>query len=193
MDDSSPPPKVSLMSVIAPEYCLPDPVELTLTSNLLTVTDDKGNIVFKVKPSMFSFSDKHVLIDPAGNHLVSMRQKIFSAHGRWEVYRGDSSSDQDYLFSVKNFEVFLASNTKEDVCDFKIKGSWSDLSCVVYREESSDIVAKVHTKHSAESEVPGQDTFMVTVYPHVDYAFIVSLLVVLNEVEAVRRSMPSGG
>ncbi|KAI3847172.1 hypothetical protein MKX03_019265, partial [Papaver bracteatum] len=54
----------------------------------------------------------------------------FSLLGRWKVYRGDSTGSKDLLFTVReskffqlktNLDVFLASNTAEDVCDFKIK------------------------------------------------------------------------
>jgi hypothetical protein len=40
-------------------------------------------------------------------------------------------------------DVFLASNKKEDVCDFKVKGSWLERSCIVYAGESNNIVAQV--------------------------------------------------
>jgi hypothetical protein len=75
-----------------------------------------------------------------------------TAHRRWKVFRGDSSHDKDFLFSVKKssllqvktkLDVFLASNTKEDVCDFKIEGSWFERSCTIYAGDSSTIVAQV--------------------------------------------------
>lgn len=40
-------------------------------------------------------------------------------------------------------DVFLAGNTKEDVCDFKVRGSWLERSCIVYAGESNNIVAQV--------------------------------------------------
>ncbi|KAL5714551.1 hypothetical protein ACHQM5_016495 [Ranunculus cassubicifolius] len=190
------------IAVIAPQFCAPYPVDLTVMRKLLAVTegnfavtDINGNIMFKVKGAMFSLRDKRVLLDAAGNPLVTMQQKILSAHRRWEVYRGDSSSDKDLLFTVRkssmvqfktHLDVFLASNTRESVCDFKIKGSWLERSCVVYLGESSNIVAQMHRKHSVQSVVLGKDTFMVTVYPHVDYAFIVALVVILNEINEDR-------
>ncbi|KAE9447557.1 hypothetical protein C3L33_20540, partial [Rhododendron williamsianum] len=44
----------------------------------------------------------------------------------------------------------------------------------------------MHRKHSVQSIVLGKDTFSVTVYPHVDYAFIVALVVVLEEINEDR-------
>ena len=83
----------------------------------------------------------------------SARFQILTAHRRWKVFRGDASDDKNLLFSVKKssliqfktkLDVFLASNTKEDVCDFKIEGSWFERSCTVYAGDSSTIVAQVH-------------------------------------------------
>ncbi|KAF5201298.1 Lurp-one-related, partial [Thalictrum thalictroides] len=68
-----------------------------------------------------------------------------------------------------------------------IKGNWFERSCIVYRGDSTNIVAQMHKKHSVQSIVLGKDTFMVTVYPHVDYAFIVALIVILNEINEDRN------
>ena len=73
-------------------------------------------------------------------------------HDRWQAFRGDSSDPNDLIFTLKRssliqfrtkLDVFLASNTSEQVCDFKIKGSWLERSCVVYAGESDNIVAQV--------------------------------------------------
>lgn len=75
-----------------------------------------------------------------------------SAHDQWQVFRGESTELKDLIFSVKKssvfqlktkLDVFLANNTKEEVCDFKVKGSWFERSCVVYAGESLNIVAQV--------------------------------------------------
>ncbi|KAK6279602.1 hypothetical protein POUND7_019869 [Theobroma cacao] len=74
-----------------------------------------------------------------------------SSHDKWQAFRGDSTESSDLIFTVKQssmfqlktkLDVFLANNTKEDVCDFKIKGGWSERSCVIYAGESSTIVAQ---------------------------------------------------
>lgn len=111
-------------------------------------------------------------------------------------------------------DVFLAANTKEDVFDFKIKGSWFERSCIIYGPDGKTIIAQVikmfiesfvffclvlkmlklfflmglqmHKHHTAQSLLLGKDTFGVTVYPHVDYAFIVALVVILYEINEDR-------
>lgn len=74
--------------------------------------------------------------------------KILTTHRRWQVYKGDS---KDLLFSAKKsgvvqlkteLDVFLASNTKEDTHDFKVKGSFKERSCTVYTRENT-IIAQV--------------------------------------------------
>lgn len=41
---------------------------------------------------------------------------------------------------------------------------------------------QMHKKHTVQSIALGKDTFVVTVYPNVDYAFIVALIVILHEI-----------
>ncbi|KAL6132990.1 hypothetical protein ACLB2K_065227 [Fragaria x ananassa] len=44
----------------------------------------------------------------------------------------------------------------------------------------------MHKKHDVKSALFGRDSFAVTVYPHVDYAFITSVVVVLHEINMDR-------
>lgn len=78
--------------------------------------------------------------------------QIMSAHDRWQIFRGGSVEAKDLIFSVKRssmiqfktkLHVFLANNTKEDVCDYRIEGSWSERSCVIYAGESNTVIAQV--------------------------------------------------
>ncbi|MBA0798227.1 hypothetical protein Gohar_008840, partial [Gossypium harknessii] len=155
---SSSQPLANPVSIISSHFCAPYPIDLAIIRNVLTisdgsfvVTDINGNIVFKVKGAFLSVHDRRVLLDGAGNPIVTLKQKLMSAHDRWQVFKGDSTDSSDLLFSAKRssmfqlktkLDVFLANNTKEEVCDFKVKGSWLERSCVVYAGESSTIVAQ---------------------------------------------------
>ena len=84
--------------------------------------------------------------------ITLMASQILSAHRRWQVFRGESTDSKDLLFSVKKsrllqfkteLHVIMASNTNEEACDFKIKGSYFERSCTVYLGESNSIVAQV--------------------------------------------------
>lgn len=194
--------------VVGKQFTAPYPIDLTIVRKMMTisegnfgVTDANGNILFKVKGKFFSFRARRVLLDAAGNPIVSFQRKIMSMHSTWKVYRGDSKDSRDLLFTVRKsslfqfktqLDVFLASNTSKDNRDFKIKGSWFEKSCTIYAGKSSNVIAQMHRKHSFSSIVLGKDKFAVTVYPHVDYAFIVSLIVILEEINEEGKNNGGG-
>ncbi|KAK4782834.1 hypothetical protein SAY86_007208 [Trapa natans] len=196
--ESSYPPMAQPVSVINPAFCVPYVVELTVARKLIAltdgnflVTDVSGTIIFKVKGAHFSLHDRRVLYDANGRPLATLRQKTFSAHGRWQVFRGESSDSKDMIFSAKKssliqfkteLDVFLAANTKEDAPDFKLKGSWLDRSCTIFTGNNSTIIAQMHKKHTLQSVVLGRDTFSLTVYPNIDHAFISALIVIFEEI-----------
>jgi hypothetical protein len=43
---------------------------------------------------------------------------------------------------------------------------------------------QMHKKHTVQSILIGKDNFSVTVYPNIDYAFIVALIVILDDINA---------
>ncbi|KAI9153520.1 hypothetical protein LWI28_012578 [Acer negundo] len=160
---------------------------LNITSGNFEVTDTNGNLVLKVKGLLFP--SRRVILDNAGTPIVTLQRKILTAHDRWEVFQGDSIDYDDMIFSAKKssliqlkteLDVYLANNINEYVSDFKVKGSWLEQSCTVYAGESNAIVAQMYKKHGFRSILIGKDKFMVTVYPNVDYAFIVALIVILD-------------
>ncbi|XP_050383554.1 protein LURP-one-related 10-like [Argentina anserina] len=188
------------VAIISPSFCTSYPVDLGIVRKVLTisdgnfvVTDVNGNTVFKVKGAHLSLRDRRTLIDAAGYPIVSFRKKLRSVHERWQVFRGDSTEMSNLVFSVKQssmiqmktkLDVFLATNTGEYAPDFHVKGSWFDRSCVVYAGSSSTIIAQMYKKHTVSSVLFGKDNFNVTVYSGVDYAFIVALIVILDEINS---------
>lgn len=189
--------------VIGPQFLAQYPVDLTIASKLLTlgennfsVTDVNGTLIFKLKSKLLSIHDRRFLQDAAGKTLATLRQKIATAHRRWEVFRGESTDAKDLLFSAKKssiiqfktgLDVFLGSNTSENVPDFKIKGTWKERSCTIYLGESNTIIAQMYRRHTVKTALLDADNFAVTVYPNVDYAFVVALVVVLDEINDDRR------
>ncbi|KAM1386797.1 hypothetical protein PS1_033218 [Malus domestica] len=186
-------------AIISPHFCSSHSMDLAIVRKVLTiregnfvVTDITGNMIFKVRGSLlFSLHDRRVLLDTAGYPIITLRKKLTSAHDRWQVYRGDSKETRDLIFSAKKssvvqfkttLDVFLAHNITEDAPDFKVKGSWHEQSCFIYGGNSSTIVAQMHKKHTVKSVLFGKDNFVVTVYPGIDQAFIVALIVILDEI-----------
>ncbi|OIW19065.1 hypothetical protein TanjilG_10626 [Lupinus angustifolius] len=193
---------VNQNGIISPQYCAPYAVDLAIVRKVMTLVDSftvtnvNGKTVFNVKGSLMSLHDHRVLLDATGKPVVTIRRKMMSVHDRWQAFKGESTELKDLIFTVKRssifqlktkLDVFLANNTKEDVCDFKVKGSWFERSCVVYAGESLTIVAQMHKKHTVQSIAFGKDNFMVTVYPNFDHAFIVSLILILDEINQDAR------
>ncbi|KAL3531622.1 hypothetical protein ACH5RR_005143 [Cinchona calisaya] len=189
----------SVGGIVGPQYCVPYPVDLAIVKKVFTLTDGNfvvadanDNLMFKVERKLLSLHDKRVILDAAGNPILTLRHKVLTAHSRWQVFRGESSGPQDLVFTARTssiiqfrrkLNIYLPYNTSEDFCDFKVKGSWFERSCVVYAgESSSPIIAQMHKKLTAQSLLLGKDKFMVTVYPNVDYAFIVALIVILDAI-----------
>lgn len=45
---------------------------------------------------------------------------------------------------------------------------------------------QINRKYTASNVVLGKDTFVVTVFPHVDYVFVAALVVILDEIHRER-------
>ncbi|KAI3958078.1 hypothetical protein MKW98_020720 [Papaver atlanticum] len=186
------------ISVISPQYCVPCQIDLYTAKRVKKITkggylgafDINGSNIFKVKKASGFFSRRLILVDVAGVPVVSLKPVSFYVLGKWKVYRGDSTDSKDLLFTVReskffqlktNLDVFLASNTAEDVCDFKIKQRDRKKTCFIYRGNSDNIIAEMHKNKAVRDKVRGKDTYSVTVNPNVDYAFVIAMRVVLNE------------
>ncbi|KAG5585026.1 hypothetical protein H5410_045460 [Solanum commersonii] len=197
------------IAVIGSQYCTPNQVDVVISRKVKTlrygefiVSDMNGNFVFKVKGTSFGWHDKRVILDAADNPLITLKQKMLTEHSRWNAFKGESTDEKDFLFTIKTtsifqwktkLAVFLANNnSKEKNCDYLIKGNWSDRSCVIYAGDSSTIVAQMHKKITAKSLLIGKDNFMVTMYPNIDQAFIVSLIVMLDAINAVNDAAVIG-
>ncbi|CAL9210082.1 unnamed protein product [Musa hybrid cultivar] len=98
--------------------------------------------------------------------------QLSSIHDRWQVFKGNSSDPKHMLFSVKRrsalqfkteLDVFLAANTKEEVCDFKIKGSFRKRSCTVYKGDSSMVIAQMSKEYKLVNGLVSKDAFGVVV------------------------------
>ncbi|KAI3997932.1 hypothetical protein MKX01_032547 [Papaver californicum] len=154
-----------------------------------------------ISPQYGFFSSRLILVDTAGVPVVSLKP-TFSPNDRWKVYRGDSTDSKDLLFSVKKsqnlikyktqLDVFLASNKTEEVCDFKISQTYSENSCSIYRGDSENIIAEMHKNKTVRDKVHGKDIYSVTIYPNVDYAFVIAMRVVLNETNTSRSNGTDG-
>ncbi|WCJ27955.1 hypothetical protein M5689_009668 [Euphorbia peplus] len=193
--------------VVGQQYLTQYPVDLVVSTKIFTfgendfsIKDVNGTLIFKIKSKLMSIHDRRFLRDAGGNTLVNLRQKIMTAHRRWEAYRGESKEEKDLLFSVKKssmfqfrtqLDVFLAGNKSEQVPDFKIKGGWAESSCTIFLGdgESKSVIAQMHRGHNLATAFLDTENFVVTTYPNVDYAFVMALVVVLDEINNDRSGV----
>ncbi|KAI4356107.1 hypothetical protein L6164_000154 [Bauhinia variegata] len=189
------------IAIVSPQFCVPYTVDLSIVQKVMSisdgsfvVTDINGTVIFKVKGALLTLRDRRVLIDAAGNPLVTLRRKDaagnaivtlykkkMSMHERWEVYKGENSDSNNLLFSVREssmfqrtvkWDVFLANNSSEKVCDFRIKATQQ--ACVIYAQKDEWIIAEMATVNNG--------FFEICVNPNIDYAFIVSLVIILDTI-----------
>ncbi|XP_024974759.1 protein LURP-one-related 10-like [Cynara cardunculus var. scolymus] len=176
-------------------------VRKTLTvadGNLSCVLDINGNVIFIIKNKNFSLHDRHILLDATEIPILTFQKKHRSIHRRWQAFRGESTNAKDLIFSTKKssviqrriteLNVFLSQNKEEIVGDFKVVGDRKKKSCTVYSFDGTTILGQMHTNHVdtgfLESE---KNTFGITIFPNVDYALVVALMVILYEVDKDRR------
>ncbi|WVZ62501.1 hypothetical protein U9M48_012247 [Paspalum notatum var. saurae] len=190
---SAPPaPAPAPVAVVSPQFCAPYVVPLTVTKKAMsfsggdfTVADANGAVVLRVHGTYFSVRRHRVLHDAAGRPILTMQAKVFSMHRTWKVFRGDSTAANALIFTAKEasifqlktkLDVFLAGNTTQHLCDFRIKGSYFERSCAFYRGKSNIMIAEMKRKLTLPNALLGMDTFNVTVFPHVDHVFIAALV-----------------
>ncbi|KAF9684821.1 hypothetical protein SADUNF_Sadunf04G0158500 [Salix dunnii] len=175
------PPVEPPVVVIGPQYLAQYPVELAVSVNDFKVADINGTLIFQVKSKHLTLHGRRFIKDAAGNTLVNLRQKIRTMHDRWEAFRGESKEEKDLLFTAKTSKLFQSEteldvfldNNKGEVPDFKVKGGGGESSCSILLGDTNTMLAQMHRKHSLKS-------ISLEVYPNVDYAFIIALVVILN-------------
>ncbi|KAG6760042.1 hypothetical protein POTOM_036541 [Populus tomentosa] len=185
------------VSVVGESYCAPYPLELIVKKKIkklsnaqFDVFDLSGNLLLQVDGGVWNFQLKRVLRDPAGFPILTIRGKVLTLWHKWKAHAGESTDDSNVLFTVKQshplqikkaINVFLTANSKKKEPDFHISGSYTSLSFKVY--QGRRLIAEVKHNFTLESFCKGKERYKVKVYPEVDYAFVVALLVILDEID----------
>ncbi|KAK7340008.1 hypothetical protein VNO77_20699 [Canavalia gladiata] len=172
------------LPVISLNYCVPNRINLQINTDKGTTYDINGNAVFKMEDTSFSLHNRRVLYDVQENPIVTLYNKTLTLHNTCKVFRGKSNDPSELLFSAKRssfiprsnvikLEVFLAENKNKSVCDFRAVVHNGKSSCNVYAGESPTIIATMNNN----------DGFNVWVDSNVDHAFIVALLMIVNDIK----------
>ncbi|KAK8489380.1 hypothetical protein V6N13_122239 [Hibiscus sabdariffa] len=183
-----------MVTVVGERFCMPYTMELLVKKKLQSFTkchyevfDATGNLLLHVDGGVWNFHKKRVMRDPAGLPVATLRSKTLSWKHKWVIHQGEGSERKQFLCRVQqsnairiknNHDVYLGKGFKEQGRDFHVSASMSSLSFEVNR--GNTVIAEVNHNFTWES-CKGKETFKVKVYPDVDYAFIVALLVVVNE------------
>ncbi|KAK3124827.1 hypothetical protein QOZ80_7BG0594040 [Eleusine coracana subsp. coracana] len=159
------------LPVVASHFCVPNVVTL--------------------KSPVCTMHNRRFLSDSDGQPVVCMQEKFFSLQSKWEVFRGDSYNESDLLFTAKTtsmlqlfkteMDIFLASNTVMEVCDFKMKTTFQDRTCAFYLGNTNTMIAQMHRMNSAANKVLLLDDYSITVFPNVDHVFIAVDVLMLQE------------
>ncbi|KAM0910236.1 hypothetical protein ACQ4PT_014298 [Festuca glaucescens] len=190
---------VPALAVVDARFCAGDEAALavaktiSMSGNDFTVTDAAtGDVLLRVDGVLFSLRRRCLLADAHRRPVLTVQESALVMNKRWKVFRGDSTSRRDLLFTVvkpsviplrwsTKVNVFLASNDAEQAPDFRITGSYHDGACSVSLGESNTVIAKIDRRSTVVSTLLGKNAYSVTVNPGIDYAFIVALAVVLDE------------
>ncbi|XP_015087299.1 protein LURP-one-related 10 [Solanum pennellii] len=184
--------------VIGPQFCSPQPLQLFINKKIYCfsghgyeVKDDNGNMVFTIENLLGFFRRKLIIFYAANAPSLTLKSKHFTWHSRWECFKGDSTDEKDLIFSAKNssmfqfrrnLDIFLANNISQQVCDFRMKTSYRESNCDIFAGQSSTLIAQMDKKYTTGSVFRGRDKYMVKLNSNVDHAFIVSLIVILEEI-----------
>ncbi|XP_050210858.1 protein LURP-one-related 14-like isoform X2 [Mercurialis annua] len=182
------------VSVIGDGYCFPYPMELIVKKRIrklsnaqFEIFDLSGNLRLQVDGGVWNLNMKRIIRDPAGFPILTLRGKALTFWHKWKVYEGESKDENNCLFSIqqshplqikKELHVFLSNYKKKDP-DFHVTGSYTSLSFKVYKGHR--LLAEVKHTFSMESFYKGKEKYRIKVYPEVDYAFIVALLLIIDE------------
>ncbi|KAJ4768944.1 LURP-one-like protein (DUF567) [Rhynchospora pubera] len=195
----APAPKITGLEqplpVVGPQFCMSYDVELTVTEKIICkdgdsdVTDANGNVVLKLKGRLLGIHQKRWLCDASGTIIVTMQQKIRSVHSRWNMYRGDSTNQSDLICTIKTpnliqikpeFDVFYAGNTNEQHCDFKVKKGYNNQNMTIYLGKTDKVVAQIYVRENMKTMMLQQDSYGLTIYTNMDYAFVVAMASILD-------------
>ncbi|OVA12680.1 LURP1-like domain [Macleaya cordata] len=178
-----------MVAPINQQFCAPIPLKLTIVdhhhhANFIDVKDVNENIVFHIKDDEnVCIHDRRFLLDANGDTLVTLQSKLRSVDEMWQVFKGSSKHAKDRLFIAKQQQ------SSSPV------GSWLERSCTIFTGDSNMVIAQIHKKPKRGWEIDGMeyhanDMYMVTVYPNIDYAFIVALTGILHAIHGDNLKAP---
>jgi len=160
-----------------------------------TVFNSSGNLEFRVDNYPSDPKDEVLLMDAAGRALLTMRRKRLSLQNEWQGFPGEFRDAQNPLFVVRRAslrisskntaEVYVRSSAKSKKPSYRVEGCYAERSFTLLNS-FNEVVAEVKPKQVRSDIRLGGDVFNLTVRPGYNQAFVMGLIIVLDEI------MPSG-
>ncbi|KAH8663581.1 tubby C-terminal-like domain-containing protein [Tricladium varicosporioides] len=174
-------------------YCVPKQTTLvmkekvwSLSGDTFHIVDENGQEVVQCRGQTFSISDRKEFADAHGRPLFSLRTKLLSIHKSFYAEAPDGRE----LFLVKGkfsigtskmIATFVNQSNGQPV-ELLVKGDWLDRSATITM--NGVVVAQISRSYFNMREIfGGQQTYYVTVAPHVDLALMAAVCVCLDEKE----------
>ncbi|XP_059287553.1 protein LURP-one-related 5-like [Lycium ferocissimum] len=198
--------------IVNERFCFKEEMNLTIHKSSLFYPGDGfiaynpgGEIVFRVEsycPASRS-KDELILMDSTGASLVTLQRKKPSLHQRWEGFLGEKNEGQEPIFTIHKssiigrYDIVAQVHNTDPIQEFKIEGSYVQRSCkILYNnnpritesgseeEETKVVVAEIERKMDSDAKVVlGKDVFLLCLKAGIDGAFIMALVLVLDQME----------
>ncbi|KAF5737325.1 putative GTP binding protein [Tripterygium wilfordii] len=170
-----------------------------------TVFDQHGRLVFRVdnysRKNGFVAGGGLVLMDGAGNALLTLKTQILRVQTQWDAYRGDQnecgrSSNKSIVFSMRSSSSGLFRNRKDatDVFmggvrrqnqtpEYRIEGSFRARDCKI-RKASGQVVARMARKRVNTTVLLNSDVFSLFVQPGFDAELVMAFVIILDRMSS---------
>ena len=79
-----------------------------------------------------------------------------------------------------HLEVFLNGNDNDEAPDFEVKGNFFEREAQIFHKDQ--LVAEIKRKFTVGNVLLDKHTFTVLVCPHVDQAFIATLVIIMDRI-----------
>lgn len=137
-----------------------------------TINDEYGNPHFQVKGKVFSIGDKLRIYDMMGNELIYIEQKVFRLLPEYTIYfNGEVAAKV-----IKEFTFFKPRFNIESIMgNYSIEGNFWGMDFNILK--NGEFIAQVSKKWFSWS-----DTYGVDIVDGEDYAFILALVIVIDQV-----------
>ncbi|GLJ51331.1 hypothetical protein SUGI_1091440 [Cryptomeria japonica] len=179
-------------------FCSTSPTHLTVwkksllfNGNGFTVFDSLGHLVFRVDNYASNVKSEVLLMDAAGQLLLTLRRKKWSLRKRWEALRGDPVRSEKPKFSVtKSLDfsnkttanVFVDGSKQIKYCHYQMEGSLCKASCTILNK-AGEIIAQIKRKEAKCDIMLGNDVLSLFIEAGVDQAFVMGLLIMFNQID----------